>query len=116
MNDVIRTRAMFCDLLNLPRGKIVPTKQAKSGSLGFARGVFGLTYDRDLISVPSCGLYHGIPDMELALEKKRRPGWQARTDIALGDLHTYGAPFALCPRSALKRAVSGRSLCVSTRC
>lgn len=106
MADIFRTRAMFCDLLNLPRGKYVPPSLAAGGSIGFARGVFGTTYDRDLIPVPGAGVFDGLPDMDLVLDEERRKSWQAGTDIALGDLHADGAPFGLCPRGALKRAVA----------
>ena len=60
-----RTRVLFCDLLNLPRGKYVPVDVAAGGKIGFARGVFGTTYDRDLIPVPGAGVFDGIPDMDL---------------------------------------------------
>ena len=106
MTDIIRTRAMFCDLLNLPRGKYVPPSLAAGGKIGFARGVFGTTFDRDLIPVPGAGLFDGLPDMELVLDEERRVSWQAGTEIALGDLHVDGDPFGLCPRGALKRAVT----------
>ncbi|MEM9438393.1 MAG: glutamine synthetase family protein [Pseudomonadota bacterium] len=109
MPDVTRTRAMFCDLLNLPRGKYVPPAYAAGGKVGFARGVFGTTYDRDLIPVPGAGVFDGLPDMDLLLEEDRRASWQPATEIALGDLHAEGAPFGLCPRGALKRAVAGWS-------
>lgn len=107
MTDPIRTRTMFCDLLNLPRGKYVPVDLAKNGKIGFARGVFGVTFDRDLIPVPGSGMFDGIPDMDLVLDADRRKSWQAGTEIALGDLHADGKPFGLCPRSTLKRAVDG---------
>lgn len=106
MADIIRTRAMFNDMLNLPRGKYVPVDVAAGGKIGFARGAFAVSYDRDLLPVPGCGVYDGLPDMELVLDETRRKGWQAGTEIALGDLHVDGAPFGLCPRSALKKAVS----------
>jgi len=44
-----RTRAMFCDMLNLPRGKYVPVDEAADGEIGFARSVFAVSYDRDLM-------------------------------------------------------------------
>ena len=31
-----RTRALFCDLLGLPKGKYIPSDLAKSGDIGFA--------------------------------------------------------------------------------
>jgi glutamine synthetase len=43
--------------------------------------------------------------MQLYLDDTRRVGWQKDTEIALGDLHADGVPFALCPRHTLKRAI-----------
>ena len=100
-----RTRILFCDLLNIARGKYVSAKYAAGGKAGFARGVFGTTLDRDLISVPGIGLYTGIPDMELAFDEQRRIGWVPGTDIALGDLMVEGEPFGLCARGQLRRTV-----------
>jgi glutamine synthetase len=79
---------------------------AAGGSVGFARAAIAVSYDRDLITVPRAGVYDGMPDMELTLDPERRIGWQAATEIALGDLRCDGAPFGLCPRGALKRAVA----------
>ncbi|MEM7242821.1 MAG: glutamine synthetase family protein [Pseudomonadota bacterium] len=103
---ITRTRALFCDLLNLPRGKYVPADVAKSGSIGFARGAFGTTFDRDLLPVPGCGVHDGLPDMELKLDKTRRLSWQTGTEVALGDLYTDDAPFGLCARSRLKACIA----------
>lgn len=102
----LRTRALFCDLLNLPRGKYVPADVAAGGKIGFARGVFGTTFDRDLIPVPGAGVFDGIPDMELVLDDTRHAGWQQDTEIALGTLHAEGAPFGLCARARLQAAVA----------
>ena len=95
--EMSRTRVMFNDMLNLPRGKYVPTDVAASGKVGFARGAFAVSYDRDLLPVPGCGVYDGLPDMELILDAERRKGWQVGTEIALGDLHVDDKPFGLCP-------------------
>ncbi|MEX0311315.1 MAG: glutamine synthetase, partial [Tateyamaria sp.] len=100
-----RTRTLFCDLLNLPRGKFVPPDMAAGGKIGFARGVFGTTFDRDLIPVPGAGVFDGIPDMELVLDAGRRQDWQRDSDIALGMLYANGAPFGLCPRGRLQSAI-----------
>ena len=70
-NKKIRNRALFCDLLNLPRGKYLPREVAASGKVGFARGAFAVSFDRDLLEVPGCGFYDGLPDMELVLDKER---------------------------------------------
>ena len=106
MTDINRTRTLFCDLLNLPRGKFVPPKLAAGGKVGFAAGVFGTTFDRDLIPVPGAGVFDGLPDMELVLDSERRVSWTHGSEIALGDLHSKGGTYGLCPRSALKRAIA----------
>ena len=98
-------------MLNLPRGKYVPCDVARGdknrrGSIGFARGAYAVSYDRDLLTIPGCGVYDGLPDMDLVLDQERRSSWQSATEIALGDLHIHGEPFGLCARSALRRTVS----------
>ncbi|MEM9105104.1 MAG: glutamine synthetase family protein [Pseudomonadota bacterium] len=105
MSAITRTRVMFTDFLNLSRGKYVPHDVAAAGSIGFARGAFAVSYDRDLVPVPGCEVYGGVPDTDLILDGERRKSWQASTEIALGDLMADGEPFGLCPRSTLKRAV-----------
>ena len=100
-----RVRAVFCDLMNLPRGKYVPASMADGGSIGFARGAFAVSYDRELLSVPGTGFYEGLPDMEMVLDKERRTGWQMDTEIVLGRLEVDGKPFDLCPRSLLMKTV-----------
>ncbi len=101
----IRSRALFCDLLNLPRGKYLPRDVAASGKVGFARGAFAVSFDRDLLAVPGCGFYDGLPDMELVLDQGRRKSWQRDTEIALGDLQVDDEPFGLCARSQLRRTI-----------
>ena len=97
-----RVRALFCDLHSLPKGKYIPSHIAKGGHVGFAKGAFAVSLDRDLLTIPGTGVYEGLPDMELALDKERRKSWQDNTEIALGDLKTKGNTFGLCARSALK--------------
>ncbi len=106
MTQINRTRVLFTDLLNLPRGKYVPVDVAATGSIGFARGSFGVTFDRDLLPVPGCAVLDGLPDMDLVLDDVRRKSWQSNTEIALGDLHADDAPFGLCARSQLRRTLS----------
>ena len=105
-SGITRTRVLFCDLLNLPRGKYLPPDVAASGKVGFARGAFAVSFDRDLLAVPGCGFYDGLPDMELVLDEGRRKSWQSNTEIALGDLQVDDQPFGLCARSQLKRTIS----------
>ncbi len=101
-----RTRALFCDLLNLPRGKYIPSDVANEGPIGFARGAFAVSFDRELLPVPGCGVHDGLPDMELRLDETRRKSWQSATEIALGDLYANEEVFGLCARSHLKRTIA----------
>lgn len=105
-SDITRTRVLFCDMLSLPRGKYVPVDVGAGGKIGFARAAFAVSYDRDLLTIPGCGYYDGLPDMELVLDQERRGSWQVMTEVALGDLYVGNEPFGLCARSNLKRTVS----------
>ena len=70
-----RTRALFCDLLNLPRGKYVaPHVVANGGHVGFARAALAVSYDRDLLQMPGTGVFEGVPDMDLVPDAERRLG------------------------------------------
>ena len=99
--EINRTRVLFCDLLGLPKGKYIPPDLAKSGHVGFAKGAFATTFDRDLITIPGTGVYNGLPDMDLYLENNRFTSWQENTEIALGVLKKNNKPFELCTRTAL---------------
>lgn len=100
-----RTRALFCDLLNLPRGKYVAPHVGKGGSVGFARAAFAVSYDRDLLVMPGTGTFEGVPDMDLVLDDDRRLGWQEGVEVALGDLMVHGEAFGLDARGQLRRTV-----------
>lgn len=102
-----RVRALFADQLNLARGKYLPLHEARKGRTRLCVGTFAVTYSRQLVPAPGGHLLNGLPDMEFVFDTdKLRPGWDGRSQIALGDLHFQGEPFALCGRSALRRAVS----------
>ena len=102
---MIRTRALYCDLLGLPKGKYIQPDLAKSGDIGFAACALAVSFDRDLLNIPGTGLFDGIPDMKLVLEKDRYTSWQENTEIALGDLKFEGNDFELCTRTNLKNTI-----------
>ena len=106
MTSINRTRVLFCDLHGLPRGKYVPPAFAEGGSVGFARAVFAVSLDRDLILVPGAGLEDGLPDMNLVPDETFRKSWQEGTNIALGNLYADGEPCGLCARTSLRRAIA----------
>lgn len=104
-----RLRALFIDHLSIPRGKYLPASKIADSESRFARATFGVHYDRDLLfDAPHAEVRGGMPDMELRWrEADIRDGWDAGTKVVLGDLHdAAGAPLALCPRGALKRAIA----------
>jgi glutamine synthetase len=103
-----RVRILFADQLNLARGKYVPMSEARKGHARFCVGTYAVTYSRALVDAPGGGLLTGLPDMAAVFDPAAlRPGWEPRTQIALADLRFQGEPFALCGRSALKRAIVG---------
>ncbi len=104
-----RLRAMFCDHLSILRGKYLPAVKIRDDESRFARPTFSVHYDKDLlIEAPGTMCLEGLPDMALRWKGEEiRPGWEPNTRTVLGDLYGGdGAPLALCPRGALKRAVA----------
>ena len=105
-----RLRVQFCDHLSIMRGKYLPNHKIGDDSTRFAQATFGVHYDRDLIlDAPGAKVKQGMPDMELRwIHDDIRESWDTNTQIVLGDLFDAetGAPFGLCPRGALKRAVA----------
>jgi glutamine synthetase len=104
-----RLRLLFCDHLNLARGKYLPSDKLKAdGSSRFAQALYGVHFDRDLLPSPGSRMMEGAPDM-MAVYKKSdiRQGWQDNTKVVVGDLQEWnGAPLPMCGRSALKKAVN----------
>jgi len=103
-----RLRAVFCDHLSIMRGKYLPHHKIGDDSTRFCQSVFGTHYDRDLLDAPGSLVSGGLPDMTLTWRHDDiRESWEPATQIVLGDLFDEdGAPLALCPRGALRRAVS----------
>ena len=107
MSDYERIRVLFCDHLNLARGKYVPRALAESGSLRHCIGVYAVDYERTLIDAPGSGMREGLPDMEAVFDLDRvRPGWEPGTGVVVADLAKEGQPLALCARGALARAIA----------
>lgn len=102
-----RLRVLFCDHLNIVRGKYVPWR-GRDGGARFCRGTFGVGYDKDLLPAPGSTVLEGLPDMEAVYEAAAaRPGWEANTRVVMCDLRdNRGAPLPQCGRGALKRAIA----------
>ena len=89
-----RLRLLFCDHLNLARGKYVPASFASKGAARLCLGAYAVTYLKDLIPAPGAGVLEGLPDIEIVFDPENlRPGWEKNTQIALGDLELEGKPF-----------------------
>ncbi|WP_425044558.1 glutamine synthetase [Primorskyibacter sp. S87] len=103
-----RLRALYCDHLSVMRGKYLPNSKIGDDSTRFCVSTFGVHYDRDLLDAPGAKMKQGLPDMELKwLHDDIRDSWHADTKIVLGDLYDdEGERLPLCPRGALRRAVS----------
>lgn len=103
-----RLRAVFVDHLSLMRGKYLPSRKIGDDASRFARAVFAVHYDRDLmLDAPHAMVKQGMPDMELRWRAEDiRDSWEDNTKIVLGDLYYQDQPLGLCPRTALKRAVA----------
>jgi glutamine synthetase len=104
-----RLRLLFCDHLNIARGKILPAEKMKAnGASRFAQALFGVHFDRDLLPAPGCRMMDGAPDMQAVYKKSEiRDGWEDGTKLVVGDLQQWDeSPLPMCGRTALKRAVA----------
>ncbi|NKB76920.1 MAG: glutamine synthetase [Gammaproteobacteria bacterium] len=102
-----RLRVLFCDHLNLARGKYLPGDHAGGGESRFCQGVFALTYDKDLLPAPCSTLLEGLPDMVAKFDGQDiRKGWHDGDDVVIADLYdTKGQTLPVCGRSLLKRTI-----------
>jgi len=102
-----RLRLLFCDHLNLARGKYLPASKIGDGSSRFCRGVFAIGYDKELLPAPGSKMREGLPDMEAVYKAADiREGWEPATKVVVADLaETDGTALPLCGRSLLKRTV-----------
>lgn len=102
-----RLRIVFCDHLSLARGKYLPAAQAATGEARFCRGIYALTYDKDLIPAPGAKMLDGLPDMVARFDPAQaRPGWLGGERVVVCDqFDLAGDALGVCGRAALKRAV-----------
>ena len=103
-----KLRVLFCDHLNLARGKYIPGSQSDRGESRFCQGVFALTYDKELLPAPCSTLLEGLPDMVAKYDTNEiREGWLGGEQVVIADLYdTDGKSLPVCGRSLLKRTVA----------
>ena len=54
-----RLRMLFCDHLNLARGKYLPAEKMTDASTRLCQGVYAVTYAKDLIPAPGGTMLEG---------------------------------------------------------
>jgi len=102
-----RLRLLFPDIHGLDRGKYLFGDVADSGHAAFCIGVYPLTHDREILSVPNTQFDIGLPDIDVDLDRDSlRPSWEQDTVIGIGDASFRGAPVPLDPRHVLREAVA----------
>lgn len=101
-----KLRVLFCDHLNLARSKYLRAHD-DGGETRFCQGVYGLTYDKDLLPAPSSTLLEGLPDMIARFAGADiRAGWSGVDVVVADQFDSAGNPLGVCGRSLLKRAVN----------
>jgi len=103
-----RLRLLFCDHLNLARGKYLPARKIGDGESRFCQSLFAVTYDKDLIPSPGSKMLEGLPDLVAAYKAADiRDGWEPDTKVVVASLNeSDGSPLPMCGRSALQRAIA----------
>ena len=98
---------LWPDHLGLPRGKYIPSRFADHG-VRHCKGTWALGFDREMTPYTTgSGWEVGLPDMEARFEAADiRPGWEEGTRVVVADLTSDGAPVAVSPRAALRKAVA----------
>ena len=102
-----KLRVLFCDHLNLARGKYLPARKASTGETRFCRTTFGVTYAKGLVPAPGSAMLDGLPDMIARFnENDIREDWQPNSRVVIADLFdTENQPLEVSGRTALKRAI-----------
>ena len=105
MNDA-KLRVLFCDHLNLARGKFLPLKQA-SGESRFCQGIYALAYDKELLPAPCSTLLEGLPDMVVRYDvSEARVGWLGDEHVVIADqFDSAGNSLAVCGRTLLNNTI-----------
>ncbi len=102
-----KIRVLFCDHLNLARGKIIPAIHASGGESRFCQGIYALTYDKDLVPAPCSTLLEGLPDMIARYDlKSARHGWVSNETVVIAEQYdSAGNILPVSGRAALARAL-----------
>ncbi len=100
-----RLRLLYADLHGLERGKYLAGDWSEA-TAGFCVAVYGLTLDKEILSLPGLPYDAGFPDMEAHLDPGTvRPGWEPDTQVGIATTAFGGEAPAVDPRRVLQRAV-----------
>ncbi len=100
-----KLRLLFCDHLNLARGKFIPLRNA-TGEARFCQGIYALAYDKELLPAPCSLLLEGLSDMITRYDVENlRPGWLNKEKVVIADQFD---------RKGNDLTVSGRTLLKNT--
>ena len=101
-------RVLFCDHLNLARGKYLPASKASTGETRFCQTTFSVTYDKDLVPAPGSAMLEGLPDMVATFKSDDiRSDWQPNSSVVIADLYdSQHQILDVSGRNVLKRAIS----------
>ncbi len=99
-------RVLFCDHLNLARGKLIPMSNA-TGESRFCQGIYALAYDKTLLPAPCSLLLEGLSDMVVHYDLEQlRSGWLGQEKVVIADqFDSAGNDLAVSGRTLLQRTV-----------
>lgn len=100
-------RVLFCDHLNLARGKLIPKSNA-TGESRFCQGIYALAYDKELLPAPCSLLLEGLSDMVVRYDfDQLRTGWLDQEEVVIADqFDSAGNDLVVSGRTLLKRTVA----------
>ncbi len=105
--DDYMVRVLFCDHLNLARGKLIPINRA-TGESRFCQGVYALAYDKELLPAPCSKLLEGLSDMVVRYDlSEMRGGWLDEEGVVIADQYdSAGNELPVSGRNLLKMTLN----------
>jgi glutamine synthetase len=101
-----RLRLLYPDLHGLERGEYLYGEKAAEGVAAFCIGVYPLTHDKEILSIPRTQFDVGLHDIEATLDRDSiHEGWEENTIVGIADLDLRGEPAPWDSRHVLRQAV-----------
>ncbi|HEY7401282.1 MAG TPA: glutamine synthetase family protein [Actinomycetota bacterium] len=100
-----RLRLLYPDIHGLERGKYLYGDWASTGMAAFCIGVYPLTHDKEILSIPRTQFDVGLHDVEAHVDRDSlRHGWEPDTLVGIADVEANGGPAPWDPRHVLREA------------